>query len=101
MTSQARGDAHMSSSIRVLEEKHMLSALIYLAGNDGCTKTELYRAVSTNPRMPEKLSSLERAGLLTMDTDAGSNTTRIHLTETGRRVSECLIEADGIMSRTM
>lgn len=88
----------MVGDIRVLEERHMVSILLFLTGNDGCTKTELYRAVSNNPRMPEKLDALAKAGLLRLETGAGTNATRIFLTESGRLVSECLVRADGIIS---
>ena len=36
------------------EEKHVISILMYVAGNPGCKKTDIYDAVSRNPRMPEK-----------------------------------------------
>ena len=37
------------------EEKHVISILMYVAGNPGCKKTDIYDAVSRNPRMPEKI----------------------------------------------
>lgn len=84
--------------VTVLEAKHMISALLYIAGNDGCTKTELYGAVSSNPRMPEKLDELESSGLILQERSADSRTVRIRLTDTGRRVSARLAEIDDLMS---
>ena len=83
----------------ILEEKHMVSTLLFLSENDRCTKTELYRAVSSNPRMPEKLDLLESAGLIRQVNAEGSNAVRLTLTETGRRVASMLSELDAMMSR--
>lgn len=88
----------MATGARVFEERHLISAMLYLSGNDGCTKTELYRGVSTNPRMPDKLDTLESAGLIVQDRSSDSNTVRIHLTDLGVRVSSALSEIDSIMS---
>ena len=83
----------------ILEERHMVSTLLFLHGNSGCTKTELYRAVSSNPRMPEKLNLLESAGLLTQRSRDGSNAVRISLTDLGHEVASILAEIDELMSR--
>lgn len=50
------------------EEKHVISILMYVAGNPGCKKTDIYDAVSRNPRMPEKIEILESMGLMTHET---------------------------------
>ncbi len=50
------------------EEKHVISILMYVAGNPGCKKTDIYDAVSRNPRMPEKIEILENMGLMTHET---------------------------------
>lgn len=82
----------------VLEQKHMIAALLYLAENDGCTKTELYGAVSSNPRMPEKLDALEEAGLITQDRSEGSRAVRLSLTDLGHSVATRLAEIEELMS---
>ena len=53
--------AQLASTI--LEEKHMVSIIMYLTENDGCMKTDVYTDVARNSRMPEKLGMLEDAGL--------------------------------------
>ena len=78
----------------------MISTLIYLSENEGCTKTELYRAVSSNPRMPEKLDILESNGLIRQETNDASRAVRISLTDLGRKVSGRLLEIDRLMSDT-
>lgn len=79
------------TAIEVLEEKHALKILVFLLENGPCTKMDLYRAVSGNPRMPEKLSKLEGIGLVRMDRDEHS--TLISLTEKGAAVGMKIEEA--------
>lgn len=83
--------------IRVLEEKHMISILLHLLDNDGCTKTDLYDAVSSNPRMPRKLDALEDSGLVTQTPVPDSRTVRIGLTDLGITVGRSLREAEAAM----
>lgn len=86
------------NGIRVLEARHMISIVLYLSENDGCIKTDLYRDVSNNPRMPSKLDELESSGLIVQEQSPDSNAVRLRLTDTGRRVSALLSEADGLMT---
>lgn len=82
----------------ILEGRHMIATLLYLSENDGCTKTELYGAVSSNPRMPDKLDELESAGLIVQTQTEGSRAVRLSLTDKGRRTGELLREIDGLLS---
>lgn len=82
----------MPRGISVLEEKHVISVLIYLCTHDGCRKSDLYRDVSRNPRLPEKLDILEYNRLIVQEPIRERNSVRIHLTEEGRRVAESLDE---------
>ena len=70
--------------LKAIEEKHLLSTLLYLYENGESIKTEIYSNVSRNPRMPLKLDLLEECGLITMDR---GTTTTIKLTEKGTRVA--------------
>lgn len=89
--------AQFASSI--LEEKHMVSIIMYLAENDGCKKTDLYSGVSRNGRMPLKLEMLEDAGIITMD--RGSKTVLIRMTEVGREVAGQLRALESVLSSTV
>lgn len=80
----------MPHTISVLEERHMISIMLFLAENDGCNKTCIYDAVSRNPRMPEKLNALEESGLLVQASRDDSRSTTVSLTEKGRIVSDHL-----------
>ena len=73
--------------IKALEEKHILSTILFLGENGVTSKTTLYENVSKNPRMPLKLNILEDEGLISMK--RGSPTFVI-LTEKGRRIAESL-----------
>lgn len=69
--------------IAVLEEKHLLSTILYLTKGP-CTKMELYNNVSKNPRMPDKLLKLQELGFLDMGADPVSGATIVFLTDKGQ-----------------
>lgn len=73
--------------------------MLFLRDNDGCMKTELYSAVSSNPRMPEKLNLLESTGLILQERNPDSRAVRIRMTDLGRRASSVLSDVDSLMSR--
>ncbi len=78
-------------SVKILENRHNISIMMYVLYNEGCMKSDIYRDVSTNPRIPDKLNSLINAGLLSMTVDKfRSNATTITLTDKGREVAEHL-----------
>ncbi len=77
-----------SEGIRVLEERHMVSIMLHLHDNDGCTKTDLYASVSSNPRMPQKLDLLEASGLIRQESIPDTRAVRIRLTDVGKRVCD-------------
>lgn len=81
----------------VLEEKHMVSILMFLMENDGCRKTDLYDVVSYNIRMPDKLDRLETSGLITQERTRG-RAVLLRLTDTGRRVGEELQRIERILT---
>ncbi len=86
------------SPVTIFEGRHMISALMYISTNDGCMKTDLYKAVSNNPRMPDKLDDLMEAGLLTQGS-GGANTVRLYLTDRGMRVAELFRNIEEELSR--
>ena len=68
--------------ITVLEEKHLLSTILYLT-NGPCTKMDIYNNVSKNPRMPDKLFRLQELGFLDMEMDPVTRATIVFLTDKG------------------
>ena len=89
---------HPPRKIQVLEERHVLSILIYLSQNDGCRKSDLYRDISRNPRMPDKLDILERSGLIEQIPIGDHNSVRIMLTDVGRNVADALADVERMLS---
>ncbi len=88
-----------SEGIRVLEERHMVSIMLYLSDNDGCTKSDLYGAVSNNPRMPDKLNALEASGLIRQESSPDTRAVRVYLTDIGSIVGSDLQRLDRMMSQ--
>ncbi len=86
-----RGNGYGVSS---LEEKHMISLLMYLVANGPSRKIDIYNCVSSNPRMPDKLNHLEEMGLLHQEMDMMSRSTIVTLTERGYDVAGLLMEID-------
>lgn len=83
------GDSIMrKDKLSIFEEKHIIGILMYVADNPDCMKTEIYEAVSRNPRMPEKIETLESVGLMTHRTVDRS--TFYSLTEGGNIVARLL-----------
>ena len=87
--------AQLASTI--LEEKHMVSIIMYLAENDGCMKTNVYTDVARNSRMPEKLGMLEDAGLIAQKAN-GFRTVRLELTDLGKKVCEELTIIENLLN---
>jgi len=74
--------------ILLFEERHMIAIMLYLVDNDGSLKSRLYSAVSSNPRMPDKLDKLEKNGLIVQMTDGRG--TRLYLTDLGKDICSLL-----------
>ena len=88
-----------NNSIRAscLEEKHMISILLYLGIHGPSRKIDIYQAVSTNPRMPMKLDKLESLGLINQDFDDGLRSTVVTLTPAGREIMEHLSAIESVL----
>ena len=88
----------MNNPLRILEEKHVIDILFFLMNRDHCMKSDIYKNVSTNSRMPVKLDMMEKEGLITQSVDTfKNNTTTVSLTPKGRKITENLIEVGQIM----
>lgn len=85
------------SDVSELEGKHILSILMFVKKNEGCLKTDLYEAVSHNPRMPDKLDLLERDGLIRQRKRDTRGATALFLTDKGEKVVTLIEEIDCVM----
>ena len=52
------------ANFKLFETKHVLRILVFLHLCGPKSKSDIYRAVSTNPRMAEKLDMMESRGLV-------------------------------------
>lgn len=86
----------MSDPLRVLEGAHTMSILLFVYENPGCLKTDIYKGVTRNQSLPKRLEELETAGLLVLE--EGRSSTRIRLTEKGKRVAECISAMHNVMT---
>lgn len=84
------------ASMEVLNEKHALNILLYVYRHDGCMKTELYAGVNSKCRLPEKIQGLDDAGLLKQDV---ARSTRLYITDPGKRVASKLAEIEEILEK--
>ena len=84
--------------ISSLEEKHLMSMLMYLREKGPSRKTDIYDAVSTNPRMTLKVERLEAMGLISSEYNNALRSTVVTLTEEGRQVADHLAAVDSILT---
>ena len=75
----------------LMEERHVLSILAFLADRGTSTKGDLYSHISRGTRMPDKLEALRKEGLIEMESPNGSNRAVIELTEKGQRVGDIVV----------
>lgn len=82
-----------SEGARILEEKHMISTLLYLYEHGPSRKMDIYENVSKNPKMPDKLEKLEEYGLVNIIPDTeGRATVVISLSDKGEKTAEILVQ---------
>ena len=81
--------------LEILESGRTMQMLHIICAAQGCTRTDIYRAVTRNMAMPRKIEELAEAGLIETETENGI----LHLypTEAGIRVSELLDEISSVI----
>ena len=85
------------TNFKLFETKHVLRILVYLHLCGPKSKSDIYRAVSTNPRMAEKLDLMESRGLVErMPRENGNKKTIYDLTQSGRNCASmfCRMEEE-------
>ncbi|MBO7351825.1 MAG: hypothetical protein J6U12_02785 [Candidatus Methanomethylophilaceae archaeon] len=90
-------DSETEKGVLGFEEKHLIAIMMFLSINGECQKIEIYRNVSSNPRIPDKLDRLESMGLITQEPIEGSRATNIVLTAKGRKVANILVDLDALL----
>ena len=87
-----------SPQIKGLEDKHIISIIMFLYKNGRVKKSEIYRNVSYTATMVGKIDALEDMGLLTQEQKKyENNTIYIELTERGLSVAKKLLDIESII----
>lgn len=83
----------------VLEERHMMDILMYLYTHGRSKKTDVYKGISLNSRMPEKLTRLHHAGLIVVHNYEGNSNARgdVELTDYGALVTQVVLNLSRIL----
>ena len=81
--------------LEILESGRTMQMLRIICAEQGCTRTDIYRAVTRNMAMPRKIEELTAAGLIETETENGI--VRLYPTEAGIRVSELLDEISSVI----
>jgi len=81
--------------LEILESGRAMQMLRIICAEQGCTRTDIYRAVTRNMAMPRKIEELAAAGLIETETENGI--VRLYPTEAGIRVSELLDEISSVI----
>ena len=81
--------------LEILESGRAMQMLRIICAEQGCTRTDIYRAVTRNMAMPRKIEELAEAGLIETETENG--VVRLYPTEAGIRVSELLDEISSVI----
>jgi DNA-binding MarR family transcriptional regulator len=90
----------MSKSLiisNILNERNTADILIYLYLFGPKTRSEIYRSISTNPRMPIKIDLLEEHGLIRCYTRDQARLRNIELTPLGKRFAMSLCSLERIL----
>lgn len=80
---------------RILEEKHSTQIVLFIHACGPQSKSDIYRTISTNSRMPQKLEILRDEGILEEKRSGdGSCKTIYSLTPTGRVLANMLCDLE-------
>ena len=82
----------------LLETSNTLDILLYIRDHPLCKKTDVYRNVSRNIRIPAKIDEMEGMGLILFGGVIGSSATHLSLTDKGVRLVNLLAEAETILN---
>lgn len=82
-------------AVRVLENTHSISIVLFIYGNEGCTKNDIYQSLTRYSRIPDKISDLEDAGLIR--SEPWGRSVRFYLTDVGRQIGSHLSAVADIM----
>ncbi len=74
----------------LLQQKHVMSILLYLGEHDNVTKTEIYTIMSNTKNMKQRLIDMRDEGWIRMDSRVKQDSAVISLTEKGAEMAVSL-----------
>ena len=81
----------------ILNEKNTAAIIMYLYLFGAKTRTEIYNAISTNPRMPQKLEKLLEQKIIKYTAENSKDGTRVELTSMGMKIGEMLCRMERLV----
>ena len=81
--------------LEIFESGRAMQMLRIICVEQGCTRTDIYRAVTRNMAMPRKIEELAEAGLI--ETEVENGILHLYPTEAGLRVSQLLDEISSVI----
>lgn len=81
----------------LLENKYVVSLLMYIGDRGKCRKIDLFEDVSQDPMVAERILLLEGMGLLEQNPEPGSRSNVLNLTPDGRAIYRLLLEIDDVV----
>lgn len=83
----------------LLADRHVIPILLFVEGNQDCTRTDVYTKVARDVNTLRKIDALTSAGLLEQ-THVGP-ACRLRLTGTGREIARRIREIDDLLRETV
>ncbi len=81
--------------LKMMDEKHMMSIILFIYRNKDVTKGMIYQNIGMSPRMNVKLDILKDMGLISIE---GTVAKHVSLTEKGIRVAESISDIEDILN---
>ena len=85
----------------ILSEKNVAGILVYLYVFGPRTRTELYRSVSSNPRMPVKLQMLIDYGIVREGKKCYNGMRTVELSDLGRKYASYLCDMEKMLGGSL
>ncbi len=82
-------------ALKAMDEKHMMSIILFIHRNKGLNKGMIYQNIGMSPRMNVKLDILRDLGLIDIE---GVVSKHVTLTEKGEKVAELISGIEDILN---
>ena len=90
----------ISSTLSKLDDRFMLTTLVFLKHNRPAIKSDIYSNISRNTNMMKKLETLHDMDLISIYRSDGDNTNYVVLTDRGEKVTNLIEEIISEIDKT-